>query len=305
MPLYQLIIAYLNVLEKERGLSVHTIRAYNNDLMKFNEWVSENLTKSSVGEIEALTLSELRSYWAYRRQNGVSQQSMRRGQSALKGLFVYAIKHGHMNINPADGMDTPKRKRPLPKAVDENELLAVLHNPSCNTLLGLRDRAILELLYGSGLRVSEASNMKIEHLNFDSQTVIVLGKGNKERIIPLTPASCNAIKLYLSRRHVEMPEARELSALFLNKFGTVLTTRSMARLLNKHTREVALMKHLTPHQLRHSFATHLLDGGADIRAVQEMLGHENISTTQIYTHVSKEKLIKTYRATHPRSGDDK
>lgn len=304
LPLFELISAYLIVLEKERGLSKHTIRAYKNDLNKFSEWMCDNLGVNTIEKAEMLTLSQLRSYWAFRRANGVSQQSMRRGQSSIRGMFLYAVKHGYIHKNPAEGMDSPKRQLPLPKAVSENDLSMILQNPSPNTLLGLRDRAILELIYGSGLRVSEASNMQKNQLDLESQVTRVTGKGSKERIIPLTPVSCKAIKMYLSRRHTEAPETKDVSWLFLNRFGTRLTSRSIARLLNKHTREVALMRHISPHQLRHSFATHLLDGGADIRAVQEMLGHENLSTTQIYTHVSKEKLLNTYRATHPRSGEN-
>ena len=303
MPLTELISSHLMVLEKERGLSKHTIRAYKNDLISFQKWILENLKIDNIKKAENLTLAEIRAYWSFRRSNGISQQSMRRGQSAIRGLFLFAIRHGYIKKNPADAMDSPKRKRPLPKAISEEDINLILHNPSRNTLLGLRDRAILELLYGSGLRVSEASNMKREQLDFYSQTVIVSGKGSKERIVPLTPISCKSITDYLVQRDRQMPESKEVSWLFLNRFGTRLTSRSIARMLNKHTREVAMMRNITPHQLRHSFATHLLDGGADIRAVQDMLGHENLSTTQIYTHVSKEKLLRTYRATHPRSGD--
>ena len=163
-------------------------------------------------------------------------------------------------------------------------------------------QAILELLYGSGLRVSEVSNLTSENINLEAQTVIVReGKGGKDRIVPLTPLSCQAISLYINNRFSTKPEWREEKHIFLNHLGTPLTTRSIARLIDKYARQLAMMMNITPHQFRHSFATHLLNNGADIRAVQEMLGHASLSTTQIYTRISKEKLLQTYRSCHPRA----
>ena len=305
MSFLELIAKYLTSLEKGRALSANTVRAYGNDLRTFSKWMLENFNNDSLAFYENLTSKQIRAFWAFRRTNGLSHQSMRRGQSALRGISIFALKHKLIEKNPVEGMDSPKRKRPLPKALQLDEVMQLLHNPSNETLLGLRDRAILELLYGSGLRVSELASITIEQINFSAQTIRVTGKGNKERLIPLTPRSCEVINQYINRRHIEAPESKDTSHLFLNRFSKPLSVRSIARLIDKHTRELALMKNVTPHQLRHSFATHLLDGGADIRAVQEMLGHESLSTTQIYTHISKEKLLRTYQNSHPRSGGKK
>ncbi len=305
MTFSELISRFLEMIEKERTLSSNTVRAYKNDLEKFNNWFFETFKTSSLNEMENLTLSQLRSFWAEQRKNGLSHQSMRRAQSSLRGIFKYAKKHDLVNRNPVESMESPRRQRPLPKALEKEELLALLHSPSSETLLGKRDLAILELLYGSGLRVSELADITFDQVSFSTQTARILGKGRKERIVPLTPSSCSALQGYISFRNAQQPEGKNVPNIFLNRYGTALTTRSIARLIDKHTRQMALMKNITPHQLRHSFATHLLDGGADIRAVQEMLGHENLSTTQIYTHISKEKLLKTYKNTHPRSGQEK
>ena len=301
MSISELIKQYLESLEKERNLSAQTIRGYLNDLTFFEKWLSEN-NITEISKAVTLTPAQIRGFWAKRRQGGLASASMRRGQSALRGLFKYAMKHGLATRNPVDMMDSPKAQRPLPRALSQEDVNMLLNAPDSTNLLGMRDKAILELLYGSGLRVSEVANLTSEDLMLDNQTAIIReGKGNKDRIVPLTPLSCKAISLYINNRFSTKPAWRDEKHIFLNHMGTPLTTRSIARLIDKYARQLAMMMNITPHQFRHSFATHLLNNGADIRAVQEMLGHASLSTTQIYTRISKEKLMQTYRLCHPRA----
>lgn len=292
---------FLTVIEKEKGMSEHTVRAYKNDLTLFCEWLSENGIFEAI-ELDSLSHAKIRSYWAKRRNEGLCALSMKRGQSALRGFFKYAMRRKEITKNVAETMESPKTRRGLPKALSENITETFLNAPDKSTLMGLRDRAILETIYGSGLRVSEAADLTYENIDFSNQIARITGKGNKTRLVPMTPSSCGAIKTYLEARNSKMPLFKDVKYIFLNKSGAPLTTRSIGRMINKYTLQSALMLHVTPHQFRHSFATHLLNNGADIRAVQEMLGHANLSTTQIYTQISKEKLMQTYQLCHPRSG---
>lgn len=297
----ELINAFLEHIQKERALSLQTVRAYRSDLAFFEKWL-EGKKITAASELQSLDYAAMRAFWAGRRSTSLSAQSMKRGQSALRGLFKYAQRLKFLTSNIALTMDSPKRQRPLPKALSQNDISLFLNAPNCKTPLGLRDRAILETLYGSGLRVSEASNLTLSCLDLDRQQLRVIGgKGNKDRIVPMTPASCEAIKAYLRAWPQQLKNDSKAQSLFLNKFGTKLSTRGIARIASKYSRELCMMKNITPHQFRHSFATHLLNNGADIRAVQEMLGHESLSTTQIYTKISKEHLMKTYQASHPRA----
>lgn len=302
VPVNELIERYLESLAKERRMSPNTVRGYRSDLDFFRVWLEQN-SIAQAEELENLNHTQLRSFWAERRSKGLSAQSMRRGQSALRGLFKFARRHKLIETNTAATMDSPKRQLPLPRALNQDDINLLLNAPDRQTLLGLRDHALLEVLYGSGLRVSEAATLTIDNLDLAAQQARVTGKGNKDRIVPMTPASCQAIQAYLQARNAQMPAQKQNLNLFLNKFGTPLSVRSIARMLDKYSRQLAMMLNITPHQFRHSFATHLLNNGADIRAVQEMLGHESLATTQIYTRISKERLMQTYRLSHPRAGD--
>lgn len=302
VPLNELIERYLESLAKERNMSPNTVRGYRSDLEFFRLWL-EQQGLHQAEELENLSHTLLRSFWADRRGKGLSAQSMRRGQSALRGLFKFARRQKLIENNTAATMDSPKRQLPLPRALNQEDINLLLNAPDGQTLNGMRDRAILEVLYGSGLRVSEAAGLTIDALDLENQQARVTGKGNKERIVPLTPLSCQTVHAYLQMRNGQMPDQKANRSLFLNKFGTALSVRSIARMIDKYSRQLAMMLNITPHQFRHSFATHLLNNGADIRAVQEMLGHESLATTQIYTRISKERLMQTYRLSHPRAGD--
>jgi len=224
VPLNELIERYLESLAKERRMSPNTVRGYRSDLEFFRLWL-EQQGLHLAEELEKLSHTLLRSFWADRRGKGLSAQSMRRGQSALRGLFKFARRHKLIENDTAATMDSPKRQLPLPRALTQEDINLLLNAPDGQTLNGMRDRAILEVLYGSGLRVSEAAGLTIDALDLENQQARVTGKGSKERIVPLTPLSCQAIHSYLQMRNGQMPEQKVNRSLFLNKFGTALSVR--------------------------------------------------------------------------------
>lgn len=304
MSIQNTVLRYLEALSKERLMSTQTVKAYEADLRQFVAW----LTSAGINQIcetSNLSAQQLRAFWAQRRNQGLSAQSMKRAQSAMRGFFKYALKHGLINKNPMSSIESPRAQRPLPKALNESDVATIINSPATDNPLGIRDRAILEVLYGSGLRVSELTDLAINQIDFDNLVLRVTGKGSKERVIPMTEIAAKALQEYINRRHSDFPESANIEYVFLNRHGSQISPRSIARMIDKYVRQLAMMKNISPHQFRHSFATHLLNNGADIRAVQEMLGHESLSTTQIYTKISKERLLQTYRQTHPRSGESR
>lgn len=292
---------FLQACEKERGLSPHTVRGYRMDILLFASWVQKSFGEFTPTLLESLKPKDLRSFLAIRKKTLHAGSSLRRAQSAMRAFFRHGIQRKIFSRDPMQTVDTPRSIRSLPHVLSASEAEHLLGAPG-NSLLGARDRAILEVLYGSGLRVSELTTLDIASVDLGNRTLRVLGKGRKERIIPLSPPAKRVIEEYLGRRFSELPQTRENPHLFLNRFGGNLTPRSVARMIDKHALQSDMMKKVRPHALRHSFATHLLDGGADLRAVQEMLGHASLSTTQIYTHLSQERLRKVYQSSHPRAG---
>jgi len=286
--------------EKEKSFSPHTVRAYGAELKRFFEWVKKVYGNDSRDFVESFSLSQLRNYWMFLRGNKLSALSLRRAQSAIRSFFKFGEKRNFFSRNPLHGMDSPKVPKSLPEVLSEDEVKSVLEIPGSD-FKTCRDRAILELLYGSGLRVSEVSGLEIQCVDLNAGMLKTFGKGKKERIVPLTPYSISSLEKYFEQREKIFPSSSELPFVFLNRFGHRLTTRGIARILDGRIRQIAFMKHISPHSLRHSFATHLLNRGADLRAVQEMLGHASLSTTQIYTRLSKEKLRKIYKTSHPRA----
>ncbi|HNV72584.1 MAG TPA: tyrosine-type recombinase/integrase, partial [Candidatus Ozemobacteraceae bacterium] len=270
-----LIESFLAYAEKERGFSPHTLRAYRTDLEQFLCWFRQRVATPDTSSLARLHAADFRAYWAMMKTRGMAGTSLRRALAALRACFRFGLRRQMLSRNPLEAAETPKGHRPLPQILSENELSELLNAPDADDL-GLRDRAILELLYGSGLRVSELVSLTLADLDFAGNTVRVMGKGSKERIVPLTADSIRRLRAYL-----ELPRSEQAGThLFLNCFGTPLTTRGVARILDKHIRRMALSRQVSPHSLRHSFATHLLNNGADLRAVQEMLGHANIASTQ-------------------------
>lgn len=289
---------FLRYLEVSRAASPHTVKAYAQDLKALEAY----LEPQGVA-IEAANHLHLRGFLGVQ-SVALAASSRARRLAGLKSFYKFLARRKVIAANPARRVKTPKLPQRLPRAVPVDEAFALMGAPDEEALLGLRDRAMLEVLYGSGLRVSELVGLSLTSLDLKSGVVRVLGKGNKERICPLSDPAVEALTAWLSRRGellAKPAKKQDPSAVFLNFRGGRLTTRSVERHLDKYVRELALSRKLSPHALRHSFATHLLAGGADIRSIQELLGHASLSTTQRYTAVSFEQLQKVYDAAHPRA----
>jgi len=283
---------FLRYLEYEKNASSYTLISYASDLEAFER---------SVGDvpIEKIDLLTLRRFLADLKAKNFQKITVARKISSLRSFFKFLCREGYLKTNPTLTLRTPKREKRLPKILGIEEVTQLLERIP-KDFLGLRDRAILETLYSSGLRVSELTQLDIPHVDFIGGVVKVSGKGKKERLSPIGEEALRAIRAYLEKRG-ESKKNRNTQALFVNKNGGRLSGRSVRRLLDRAIKRTSLVYHISPHTLRHSFATHLLDRGADLRAVQELLGHQHLSTTQIYTHVTAERLKRVYEKAHPRA----
>lgn len=298
---------YLDHLRLERGLSARTVEAYAADLAAWLEYagIAPPVTAADLGR---LGTRDLRRWLGHLEVQGLTRSTVARKLAAVRGLFRFAVREGLLPENPAARMASPRRSRHLPRAYTVEEAAAVMAAAGDGTPAGLRDRAILELLYGCGLRVSEVSGLDLEDVDLDGCWLRVYGKGRKERVLPLVGAAREALARYLERGRPELARARtrggrpaqDGDAVFLNRFGGRLSPRGVQLIVARAGRVVARVR-AHPHLLRHTFATHLLDGGADLRAVQELLGHASLSTTQLYTHVSRARLRAVYERAHPRA----
>lgn len=289
----------------ERNASALTIKSYSDDLTHLWEFFEEQYGRSP--EPADIDVSQLRAYVAYLHECGYARATVARRLACLRSYFRYCNREGLCETNPAKPLRTPRAGRKLPHFLTTEEVGRLLTTPNAMTNDGLRDRAILETMYSAGLRVAEVVSLDVSDLDRSAGILRVLGKGRKERIAPVGSFALKALGRWLEVRRPD-PEAEpaDQAALFLNRFGRRLTTRSIGRMLEKHIKVAGLSTQTSPHTLRHSFATHLLDGGADLRSVQELLGHKSLTTTQIYTHVSTRRLRETYEAAHPhaeRSGN--
>ena len=288
---------FLSELEHARNGSEHTIRAYSKDL---DDWSAFLAARSR--ELEQATPLDARAYLARLRETDLSRATVARRLAAVRSLHKFLVSRGYAAANPLVGLRSPKLERRLPRFLDENEVRKLVESPATDTLDGLRDRAILETLYSTGMRVSELVAMNVDTADLLGEAVRTRGKGGKERLVPIGRIAVAAIDEYLTRRRLDRRRpVRDDSPLFANRFGTRLTARSVNRVVKKHIARCALAGRISPHTLRHTFATHLLNRGADLRSVQELLGHENLSTTQIYTHVTTERMKEVYRRAHPRA----
>lgn len=290
---------FLRAARAERDLSPHTLTAYAGDLGQFAEWAA----RGRVAELADVDRLVLRRFVAYLGQRGLARRSIARKVSALRSMLNWAAGRGFIDSSPARELITPKLDKPLPRALKASEAGALCELPPGDDPEGLRDRAVLEVLYGSGLRVSELCGLDVDDLDLVAGLVRVLGKGRKQRRVPLSEPACEALRAYLGGARASLLARRdqpaEPHAVFVNARAGRLGPRSVRSLLEKYLR--ASGRSASPHDLRHSFATHLLDNGADLRAVQELLGHESLATTQIYTHVSTERLRIVYEQSHPRA----
>jgi integrase/recombinase XerC len=290
----------LRFLATERNASELTIKAYREDLMGLVEYLEAQLGGSV--DPGKLTPAELRQYQAALQQAGYARTTISRKLASLRSFYKFAQRQGLAASNPAKPLRNPRQGRKLPHVLSSAEINRLLQAPDGQSQAGLRDRAILETMYSSGLRVSELVGINDEDLDFDQSIVRVRGKGRKERLSPLGSFAIEALRRYqqVRRRHPSVDGRRD-APVFVNRFGKRLTTRSVGRMLEKYLAAADLDARTSPHTLRHSFATHLLDRGADIRSVQELLGHRNLATTQIYTHVSAANLRAIYEQAHPRA----
>jgi len=292
--------AYLRSLAAERDLSPLTCEAYRRDLNQFAEW----LARGGTTDLAQIDRRALRRYVSFLSERRYARRSIARKASAIRSMLRWAVKHDVIAADPSEDLSVPKLDRPLPKVLKRADAGRLCEAPSADTAAGLRDRAILELLYGSGLRVAELCAIDIGDIDLAQARLRVTGKGRKERQIPIGDPTRRALIAYLSEGRPELldkrPDGPDRFALFLNSRGNRLGARGVRELMTRYGGAQGLTA-VSPHALRHSFATHLLDGGADLRTVQELLGHENLATTQIYTHVSTERLRAVYEKSHPRA----
>ena len=304
----QLVEQFLEHLRYERNVSAHTLRNYRIDLEQFLEHLTgskssdKTRTTPSVEQIDHLTIRE----WLATLHSAQKQKSsIARKLAALRTFFQFLVREGLLELNPAKLVSTPRQEKKLPNHLSVEEAVRFIESPDPETDLGKRDRAMLELMYATGVRVAELVTMNLGDIDFRSQLIRVTGKRRKQRIVPFGDPAGDALRNYLKIREKFLFNApvskRDEEALFLNYQGTRITTRSVGRMVDKHIRLCAGMHNISPHALRHSFATHLLDSGADLRDIQELLGHARLSTTQVYTHVSMEKLIEVYDKAHPKA----
>lgn len=298
---------FSNHLKYERNVSEHTLRNYLSDLEQFYDHLcpvdsSGNRRHVDIKQIDHITIREyLATLYALKKK----KTSIARKLATLRTFFKFLCREQVLEMNPAKLVSSPRLEKKLPKVLSVEDVIRFIESPDPETVLGKRDRAILELLYASGVRVAELAGLNLEDIDFKHESIRVRGKGRKERIVPFGQQAKEALQAYLGVRGellIEAPEEeRDVNAVFLNYQGTRITTRSVGRMLDKYVEECAMRSDISPHSLRHSFATHLLSAGADLRAIQELLGHARLSTTQIYTQVSMEKLMEVYDKSHPKA----
>lgn len=302
-----LIGEFIESLAVEKGYSENTCRGYRNDLEGFLQYLARHRLKESQGsqrieqiEVDCVDRMSIRGYlgWLH---TGKKKATIARKLSAVRSFFKFLVKRGIIAENPAESILTPKQDKSIPQYLPVDEMFRLLDSIQTGNILDLRNRAIFETLYSSGIRVSELVGLNIIDVDFRGSIIRVLGKGSKERIIPIGQKALAAIRTYRARLEAESGIAAERNGpLFLNKNKGRLSARSVARILVELVKTCGLLKPVSPHTLRHTFATHMLDAGADLRIVQELLGHKSLSTTQKYTHVSIDRLMQTYDRAHPR-----
>ena len=299
--------SFLKSLEVEKGYSVNTLIAYRNDLQQFYRFLKEQSSgKTAVASWPDVTKQDLIAFILFLKgEREYSSATVARKVAAVKSFFHYMLTERAINEDPSATLDSPKVRKYLPKAITKEEVDRLLAAPgSIDSPRGRRDRAILELLYATGMRVSEVVNLNVGDVDPASGTVRCVGKGNKERVIPIYERAIRAVEDYLDRARFQLIKQPDEKALFLNHRGDRLTRQGLWLIIKRYVEQLGIKTPVTPHTLRHSFATHLLNGGADLRNVQELLGHANISTTQVYTQVSSERLRSAYDEAHPRAKGD-
>ncbi|MEA3490100.1 MAG: tyrosine recombinase XerC [Candidatus Omnitrophota bacterium] len=292
MTVRRFIEKFEKYLDVERNYSKHTLRNYRSDLEELSDFLKGKDPKK-------VTHLDLRRFLAELKRRNCAKRTIVRKLGAIRSFFRFLLRDKYIRTNPTDGIFTPKMEKRLPEFLDTGKTLKLVTAPTLDNILGLRDRAILEVLYSAGIRVSELVGLNQEHVDLIAGVVKVKGKGKKERIALLGREAQRALRNYIEGRNAGRPGGPD--ALFLNKRGTRLTDRSVRRIVDKYVRQCSIEQKISPHSIRHSFATHLLNNGADLRSVQELLGHKNLSTTQIYTHLGTQRIKEIYSKAHPRA----
>lgn len=288
---------FLRHLKVEKNLADNTITAYKFDLKRFNEYI----LSAKITSLEAVKPEDISRYIYTLYDLGLVEVSIARNLSAIRTFYQFLFVEGDVKSNPAALVDTPKLSVRLPKVLSINEVLLLLEQPDLSDKLGIRNRAMLEFLYATGVRVSELIQIKLRDLSAENRLIRVVGKGGKERLVPCGEVAIHFVQRYIKdvRNSLIKPASRPMDYLFLNWRGNPMTRMGFWKILQRYCKKAGIRRKVSPHTLRHSFATHLLEGGADLRAVQEMLGHSDISTTQIYTHLDREYLLEVHKTFHP------
>jgi len=292
----QVLNQFLNYLVVEKGLSKNTLIAYSHDLTRF----LDHLRQKGIQDILKVGKFDVRAFLLTLRRQKFSTRTIVRYLVAIRTFFRFIIQEGILEVNPAEELESPKMAKTLPQILTLKEVDQLLEQPNSQNLLGVRDRALLEMLYATGMRVSELVQLQMNQINLEGGYVLVYGKGSKERIVPLGSEAMKWVDLYLKTTRIKLAKGRESPFLFINRSGKGMTRQRFWRTIKVYGQRAGIRKRITPHLLRHSFASHLLERGADLRSVQLMLGHVDISTTQIYTHVTGERLKKIHQRYHPR-----
>ncbi|HEY5620960.1 MAG TPA: site-specific tyrosine recombinase XerD [Pontiella sp.] len=291
------LVSFLDYITLERGLSINTRKAYADDIGQFLSY----LDQKGVSSLNQVSRKQVLDHLMLMKSKGMSTNSISRHLVSIKIFFRYLQQEGLLDKNVTDTMDSPRLWKILPDTLSEKEVNLLLRAPDMRKPLGVRDRAILEMFYASGLRVSELAHLQLSNLHIEDGYIRVIGKGRKERVIPVAQDSSNILECYLDEVRPMLCENPHVQEVFVSRRETPLCRQRLWQIIKKYTKEAGIMKNVTPHTLRHSFASHLLDNGAPLRVIQEMLGHADIATTQIYTHVNPERLKSIHQQFHPRA----
>lgn len=292
----ELVEAFLNYLSVERGLSSNTLASYRGDLKEYGTFLSAR----SAGALSRTNRNDIVGFMGDQKARGISSNSIARRLAAIRMFYRFLVRERILKDDPSGLVDTPKLWKKIPDTLSVGEVEALLAQPDLRRARGIRDRAILETLYATGMRVSEAVNLKTGAVNMEVGFLRCVGKGNKERVVPLGSKAVESIGLYLEKSRGKLLGKKQSDYLFISRLGKRLSRQSVWKMIKACALKAGIKKEIKPHLLRHSFATHLLEHGADLRSVQEMLGHSNISTTQIYTHINKDRLKSVHKMFHPR-----
>ena len=294
----ELLTKYFNYLLIERGIAQNTLESYSRDLRRFVLFVHEEKRLANLNEVTTEVITE---YLVRIRDEGLAAYSMNRSLAALRGFYKYLLREKIIKKNPLANIELAKVWMKLPDTVSKEEMTAILAQPGTQSTPAIRNTAMLELLYATGIRVSELINLTMNSVNWQVGFLIVMGKGSKERIVPVGKVAYDCVRRYVDEVRPKLMEKKSTDVLFLNRFGRKFSRQGFWKIVVGYAKQAGLQKKVYPHTFRHSFASHLLEGGADLRTVQVMLGHSDISTTQIYTHITRERLKEVHEKYHPRS----